>query len=66
MSPERDCQSEREKGTLMAIYTSIFDIPPSPREPVDLYTGEGPGEQSFGSPNNLTKVRISLLHISAD
>ena len=56
ISPERDVQRDRENGTLMAIYTSIFDIPPSPREPADHYTGDFAPEQSFGPPDARVKV----------
>ena len=59
ISPEGEAQAEREKNTLMAIYTSSSDIPTSPREPADPYTGERTVEQSFGLPNGLTKVNIS-------
>ncbi|KAL9131279.1 MAG: hypothetical protein Q9217_000767 [Psora testacea] len=57
ISPERDIQAEREKNTLMAIYTSPSDIPPSPREPADPYAGERAAEQCFGPPSGLTKDR---------
>ena len=56
VSPEREVQQDREKGTLMAIYPSIFDIPPSPREPADPYTGDFVPEQNFGTPDAIVKV----------
>lgn len=55
-SQERAIQEQRELSTLMVVYTSIADIPPSPRETSDPYTGEHSEELSFGPPNEKTKV----------
>ena len=61
-SRERGVQAQRELTTLMVIYTTPFDIPPSPREPADPYSGELVMEQAFGMPSEETKV-IILPHI---
>ena len=55
-SYERAVQEQRELNTLMVIYTASSDIPTSPREPADPYSGENVEEQSFGDPNDVTKV----------
>ena len=55
-SREYDVQEQRELTTLMVIYTSPSDIPPSPREPSDPYSGESVIEQTFGTPGEETKV----------
>lgn len=61
-SRERAVQEQRELTTLMVIYTTSSDIPSSPREPVDPYTGEGDGVnlKSFGEPNEETRVNTML------
>ena len=48
-SQERAIQEQRELTTLMVIYTTDSDIPPSPREPSDPYSGEPMTEVSFGA-----------------
>ena len=55
-SSEKGAQQARENSTLMAIYTSYADIPPSPREPPDPYTGDFTPEQSFGAPGDMVEV----------
>ena len=55
-SEERAMQEQRELTKLMVVYSSNFDIPPSPREPSDLFSGEHSTEESFGSPREETKV----------
>ena len=55
-SPERVVQEQREQNTLMVIYTTPSDIPSSPREPSDPYSGDVMTEQSFGEPTEETKV----------
>lgn len=55
-SREREVQEQRELTTLMVIYTTSSDIPPSPREPSDPYSGEPVIEQTFGMPSDETKV----------
>ena len=55
-SRERAVQEQRELTTLMVVYTTISDIPPSPREPSDPYSGESSVEQQFGMPQEETKV----------
>lgn len=56
-SDERKVQEQREMSTLMVIYTTPSDIPPSPREPSEPFTGDTLMEESFGAPNEQTKVR---------
>ena len=55
-SHERAIQEQRELSTLMVVYTSLADIPSSPREPSDPYTGEQSQELEFGPPSEKTKV----------
>ena len=47
-SPEKTVQEQRERSTLIAIYTSIADIPPCPKEPLDPYSGAVEKEVEFG------------------
>jgi hypothetical protein len=47
-SPEKSVQEQRELTTLIAIYTSPADIPFSPREPNDPYSGVPAEEKAFG------------------
>ena len=60
-SAESAAQEQRELSTLMVVYTTPSDIPPSPREPSDLHSGETVPEESFGEPSELTKVRIPRI-----
>ena len=55
-SEERARQEQRELSTLMVVYSSNFDIPSSPREPSDIFSGEHSTEESFGPPMEKTKV----------
>lgn len=55
-SDERAAQEKRELDNLMVIYTTYSDIPPSPREPSEPYSGESTIEQIFGTPIEETKV----------
>ena len=55
-SHERAVQEQRELTTLMVFYTSMHDIPPSPREPLDPYSGDAMIECAFGAPPEETKV----------
>jgi len=57
-SQEKAVQEERERSKLLVIYTSLSDIPSSPREPAEPYAGEQTVEKSFGtpSPESLTMV----------
>ena len=50
-------QAEREKNTLMVIYTHEADIPPSPREPSGEHDGDSNTEQDFGDPSEQTRAR---------
>ncbi|KAL8933879.1 MAG: hypothetical protein Q9216_006170 [Gyalolechia sp. 2 TL-2023] len=56
-SEEKAVQEQREMNTLMVIYTSSSDIPPSPREPIEQDSDDFSPEQSFGSPDAETKAR---------
>lgn len=58
-SEEKAIQEQREMTTLMVIYTSSSDIPPSPREPIEQDSDDFSPEQSFGPPEAETKVRQS-------
>ena len=55
-SDERTTQEQRELSTLMVIYTTPSDIPSSPREPSEPFTGDTLMEESFGAPIDETKV----------
>ena len=58
ISSEREAQDQRESNTLMVVYSTHSDIPPSPREPSDPFSGEQKQEVSFGPPyEDYTKVR---------
>ena len=59
-SHERAVQEQRELTTLLAFYASLSDIPSSPREPSDPYTGEPMVERAFGTPQEETKVYTLL------
>ncbi|KAL8814194.1 MAG: hypothetical protein Q9223_006563, partial [Gallowayella weberi] len=56
-SEEKAIQEARELNTLMVVYTSPSDIPPTPREPVEQDPDEFNPEQSFGAPADETKAR---------
>lgn len=60
-SEEKAMQEQRELNTLMVIYTSSSDIPPSPREPLEQDADDFSPEQSFGPPSDETKVKHLLL-----
>ena len=56
-SPHRIEQEEREKTTLMEVYTSEADIPPTPREPTGEHDGEANNEITFGEPHERIRER---------
>ena len=56
-SDEHKIQEQRDSSTLMVVYTTIADIPPTPREPAAEIMGTHPDEQKFGEPGDLVKVR---------
>jgi len=60
-SPEQAVQEQREQATLMAIYTSDSDVPPSAREPSDTFAGDTLLEESFGPPQDQTKASSILI-----
>ncbi|KAL8725558.1 MAG: hypothetical protein Q9166_007281 [cf. Caloplaca sp. 2 TL-2023] len=62
LSEEKAVQEQREMTTLMVIYTSKSDIPPSPREPVEQDPEDFNPEQSFGAPTDETKARESRYY----
>ena len=59
-SPEKTLQEQHERTTLIAIYTSKTDIPPSPREPIDPFTGPYQEEKPFGvgEDDNWQKIKV--------
>ncbi len=59
-SRERGVQEQREQTTLMVIYTTPLDIPSTPREPSDPFSGEMMIEQSFGDPTEETRVSLPV------
>ncbi|KAL8862723.1 MAG: hypothetical protein Q9178_001221 [Gyalolechia marmorata] len=61
-SEEKGLQEERETKTLMVIYTTTSDIPPSPREPIEQDPDDFNPEQSFGAPADETKARESWYY----
>ncbi|KAI9755278.1 MAG: 54S ribosomal protein L22, mitochondrial [Chaenotheca gracillima] len=56
-SPESLAQDERETKSLMVVYTSLADIPFSPREPSKSDDSEFSPELSFGDPPDWIKNR---------
>ncbi|MCJ1475153.1 hypothetical protein MMC13_003813 [Lambiella insularis] len=56
-SQERAVQEQRELTTLMSYYPTFSDVPSSPREPIDPYSGEKSVERAFGTPHDETKRR---------
>lgn len=60
-SRERAIQEQRELTTLMVIYTTPSDIPSTPREPPDPYSGDVVIEQSFGEPSEETRVSLQFV-----
>ncbi|KAL8994924.1 MAG: hypothetical protein Q9188_006932, partial [Gyalolechia gomerana] len=65
-SEEKAVQEQRELKTLMVIYTSSSDIPPSPREPIEQDSDDFSPEQSFGSPEAETKARESRYYAAVN
>ncbi|MCJ1282706.1 hypothetical protein MMC26_002031 [Xylographa opegraphella] len=63
-SKERAVQEQRELTVLMAFYTSLADVPSSPREPADPYSGEVSTELMFGAPSDETKRREAQYYMS--
>lgn len=61
-SQERAIQEQRELTTLMVIYTTDSDIPSSPREPSDPYSGESATEVTFGAVPDEIKVRHRMSY----
>ena len=59
-SAEAEAQKKREMDTLIAIYTSKSDIPESPREPSEPFSGKPSQEVPFGEPPEKIKVSIAL------
>ena len=57
-SLERAVQQQRELTTLVTFYATASDIPSSPREPIDPYSGNKGEELVFGTP--LDETRVSL------
>ncbi|KAI4272610.1 MAG: hypothetical protein L6R38_006561 [Xanthoria sp. 2 TBL-2021] len=61
-SEDKALQEDRETKTLIVTYTTISDIPPSPREPIDQDPDDFNPEQSFGAPADETKARESQYY----
>ncbi|KAL8713761.1 MAG: hypothetical protein Q9220_002287 [cf. Caloplaca sp. 1 TL-2023] len=61
-SEEKAIQEQREMSTLLVVYTSPADIPPSPREPLEQDPDDFSPEQSFGAPADETKSRESRYY----
>lgn len=60
-SPEKKVQEHRESTTLMVFYTSLADVPPSPKEPPPPSEDEIiPDEQAFGELPDHIKVSNSF------
>ena len=55
-SSERATQEQRELSTLMVVYTNPSDVPFSPREPSDPFSGQSVEEETFGAPTEETQV----------
>jgi hypothetical protein len=61
ISPEKEAQEHRESTTLMVIYTSPADVPPSPKEPPPPSEEEPVAEPvSFGELPDHVKVKNRL------
>ncbi|KAI4244441.1 MAG: hypothetical protein LQ352_006797 [Teloschistes flavicans] len=57
-SGQKVIQEQRELDSLMVIYTSMSDIPPSPREPPEQESEDFAPEQSFGRATKEEFVKI--------
>ena len=55
-SDERKIQDQRDSSTLMVVYPTLADIPPSPREPQENEMAERMQEKEFGPPDAWIKV----------
>ena len=55
-SDENKAAEQREATTLMVFYTSLADIPPSPREPSSEDFEPAEPEVPFGEPAEITRV----------
>ncbi len=60
-SRERAIQEQRESTTLIAIYSSSADIPLSPREPPEPYSGESSEDVAFGEKPAVVQVNQRLV-----
>ena len=61
-SEEKTVQEDRERSKLLVIYTSLSDVPSSPREPLELFSGEPSVEQLFGNPKPESATKVSHTH----
>lgn len=55
-SEEKKAAEQREATTLMVFYSSMADIPPSPREPSSEDFEPAEPEVPFGEPGEITRV----------
>ena len=56
-SSERDVQKQRELNNLLVFYNSTSDIPNTPKEPPDPFSGPPSVEHRFGEPREDIKAR---------
>ena len=57
-SPQKKTEEERQTSTLMVFYSSLGDIPPSPREPSGDDFEPAEPETPFGGPGEAFRVSI--------
>ena len=66
-SPEREERERHDRGVLAVYYREDgSDIPPTPREPADPYTGQSSTTVDFGTPPEFVLVRQIDLVLSFD
>ena len=63
-SPETEAQKRYEDGTLIVIYTHPSDIPPTPREPADPFSGEYGEAVELGLPSDEILVKKELVSLN--
>lgn len=61
VSQEKAVQEKHESDTLMEVYMDKSDIPSSPREPSDPFTGETASAKDFGAPPKQVLDRTALF-----
>ena len=58
VSPESEARMRYEASSLIVIYTHPSDIPPTPREPADPFSGEHSDTVNLGTPSEEILVGI--------